>query len=262
MTMLNCRRTWVAPCLRIVLAEVSAAAFLALDRRSRDRLGDRSAGSRRSDRRVPAGVVLAVAVDHRLRRRGALQSPASARLPRSISSSGRTMPTSCLHHVLQVVLHLNGFFARSIRGRTALSALRALPGPAASSTRAGAVLLRELARRTRRRACRSTSRSDSELPPSRFAPCMPAAHSPAAKRPGTVDICVSRVDADAAHDVVRRRPDLHRLVRDVELGELLELVIHARAACFLMWSSAFGSFVFDPRDVEEHAAVRTNRGRP
>ena len=36
-----------------------------------------------------------------------------------------------------------------------------------------------------------TSRSDSELPPSRFAPCMPPAHSPAAKRPGTVDAAVS-----------------------------------------------------------------------
>ena len=37
----------------------------------------------------------------------------------------------------------------------------------------------------------NTSRSDSELPPSRFAPCSPAAHSPHANRPGTVDICVS-----------------------------------------------------------------------
>ena len=33
-----------------------------------------------------------------------------------------------------------------------------------------------------------TSRSERELPPSRFAPCRPAAHSPAAKRPGTSDI--------------------------------------------------------------------------
>jgi len=37
----------------------------------------------------------------------------------------------------------------------------------------------------------NTSRSDSELPPSRFAPLMPAAHSPAANRPCTLDICVS-----------------------------------------------------------------------
>ena len=36
-----------------------------------------------------------------------------------------------------------------------------------------------------------TTRSDSELPPSRFAPCRPAAASPAAKSPGTVDICES-----------------------------------------------------------------------
>jgi hypothetical protein len=37
----------------------------------------------------------------------------------------------------------------------------------------------------------NTSRSDSELPPSRFDPCMPPATSPAAYRPGTVDSPVS-----------------------------------------------------------------------
>ncbi len=36
-----------------------------------------------------------------------------------------------------------------------------------------------------------TRRSESELPPRRFAPWRPAAHSPAAKRPGVVVICVS-----------------------------------------------------------------------
>src|SRR3712207_9254051 len=34
-------------------------------------------------------------------------------------------------------------------------------------------------------------RSDSELPPRRLAPLIPAAHSPAANSPGIVDICVS-----------------------------------------------------------------------
>src|SRR5690606_16512052 len=37
-----------------------------------------------------------------------------------------------------------------------------------------------------------------------------------------------RVHADAAHEVVQRRPDLHRLAGDVHLGELLELVVHTR----------------------------------
>ena len=36
-----------------------------------------------------------------------------------------------------------------------------------------------------------TKRSESELPPSRFAPLIPAAHSPAANKPGTRDISVS-----------------------------------------------------------------------
>jgi hypothetical protein len=36
-----------------------------------------------------------------------------------------------------------------------------------------------------------TSRSPRELPPSRFDPCMPAAHSPAANRPGRVAAAVS-----------------------------------------------------------------------
>ena len=36
-----------------------------------------------------------------------------------------------------------------------------------------------------------TIRSDSEFPPKRFAPFIPAAHSPAAKSPGTVEACVS-----------------------------------------------------------------------
>ena len=37
----------------------------------------------------------------------------------------------------------------------------------------------------------NTSRSESELPPRRFAPCSPAATSPAAKRPGTDELAVS-----------------------------------------------------------------------
>ena len=58
------------------------------------------------------------------------------------------------------------------------------------------------------------------------------------------------VDLDATHDVVARGADLHRLGRDVDVGQLLELVVHRRQP---------------PRDllgrqsrghVEEDAAVR------
>ena len=36
------------------------------------------------------------------------------------------------------------------------------------------------------------------------------------------------VDLDAAHDVVAGRADLHRLLGDVDVGQLLELVVHRR----------------------------------
>src|SRR4026209_1557288 len=73
------------------------------------------------------------------------------------------------------------------------------------------------------------SRSESELPPSRFAPCIPPATSPAATRPGRDQPWAGRcpglgVDPDAAHDVVGRRPDLHGSRRDVDVGQLLELL--------------------------------------
>jgi hypothetical protein len=54
---------------------------------------------------------------------------------------------------------------------------------------------------------------------------------------------------------VRGRADLHRLARDVDVGELLELVIHARQLA-LDVRGGVREFFLDPRDVEEHAAVR------
>src|SRR5690606_35939552 len=63
------------------------------------------------------------------------------------------------------------------------------------------------------------------------------------------------IDADAAHDVVRGRADLHRLLGDVDAGELLELVIHARK---LLPDAFCGvrKLLLDPGDVEEDASVR------
>ena len=59
-----------------------------------------------------------------------------------------------------------------------------------------------------------------------------------------------RVDADAAHRVVRGRPDLHRLLRDVDVAELLELVVHRRELALDVLGAAARV------DVEEDAAVR------
>ena len=65
------------------------------------------------------------------------------------------------------------------------------------------------------------------MPPSRFEPCMPPENSPAANRPGTWPRGVG-IDLDPAHHVVAGRADLHRLLGDVDVGQLLELVVHRR----------------------------------
>src|SRR5438094_9118163 len=61
----------------------------------------------------------------------------------------------------------------------------------------------------------------------------------------------------AAHDVMRCRPDSHRLVGDMNIGELFKLMIHARQFPL----NVFGGirhFLFNPRDIEKHTAVRTS----
>ncbi len=63
------------------------------------------------------------------------------------------------------------------------------------------------------------------------------------------------IHLNAAHDVVRGGPDFHRLLRDVEVGQLLELVIHA-GQLFLDVLDRAGNLFLDPGDVEEHAAMR------
>ena len=63
------------------------------------------------------------------------------------------------------------------------------------------------------------------------------------------------IHANPAHDVVRGRADFHRLLRDVEVGELLELVVHARQLAPDV-RLGVGELFLDPGDVEEDAAVR------
>ena len=76
----------------------------------------------------------------------------------------------------------------------------------------------------------NTSRSDSELPPSRLAPCIPPEHLAGGEQPGTRRGAGVGVDLDAAHHVVAGRADLHRLLGDVDPGQLHELVVHRRQA--------------------------------
>ena len=52
-----------------------------------------------------------------------------------------------------------------------------------------------------------------------------------------------------------RRSNFHALGRDIHARELFELVIHARQFA-LNVRCGIWNFLFDPRDVEEDAAVR------
>src|SRR5690349_22958524 len=74
------------------------------------------------------------------------------------------------------------------------------------------------------------------------------------KQSGNVRHLRIRIHADAAHHVMRGWPDLHRLYRDVNVGELLELVIHAGKFLFDVLGSVRNA-ILDPRDVKEHTTV-------
>ena len=62
------------------------------------------------------------------------------------------------------------------------------------------------------------------------------------------------VDAIAALDVVGGWADLHGFPGDVDVGQLFELVVHARQLA-LDVARRVGDLLLDPRDIEEHAAV-------
>ena len=110
-TMLNLPKP--ASLLGIVVAEVAAAALLALERRARDGLGDRQQVVQ-VQRGVPAGVVLAVARD---RRRFAARFSKLAESPQGLLHFlfARTMPTRSCIIVLQVLLDLVRPLGRSAR---------------------------------------------------------------------------------------------------------------------------------------------------
>ena len=61
---------------------------------------------------------------------------------------------------------------------------------------------------------------------------------------------------NSTHGVVRRRSDFHRLLGNVDVGQLLELVIHARQFTLNVFGRVRKLF-FDPRDIEIHTAVRS-----
>ncbi len=62
------------------------------------------------------------------------------------------------------------------------------------------------------------------------------------------------IDADASHDVVRSWADFHRLMSDIDVGKLFELMIHARKFSPYMLGGVW-KFFFYPGDVEINSPV-------
>ena len=172
----------------IVLAEVAAAALLALDRRARDRLRHVEQVAQ-VEARVPAGVELAVAGDADARRALVEARPASPSAS-CISLSVRTMPTSACIVSCRSAAPCRGSRRRR-RARTA-RATPASPRSTARRRRAARPLARAQPAAYSPARLPNTIRSDSELPPRRLAPLMPDAHSPAANRPGNRSTSASR----------------------------------------------------------------------
>src|SRR4051794_30344334 len=76
------------------------------------------------------------------------------------------------------------------------------------------------------------------------------------EKPGHIRHLSIAIDAHAAHRIVRGGTDFHWYLRDVDIGELLELVVHAGQLAFDVLAR-IRNFFFDPRDVEEHATMWT-----
>ena len=136
------------------------------------------------DRQMPAGIEQPRAFDaHPFRARLQLVE-LGERLAQIFVGTENSDQT--LHRVLQIVVNRVGILAAGPFKRRQRLAL-------------GLLDLRGIDRRRRRLASRTraaasparrpnTSKSESELPPSRFAPCKPPAASPAANSPGT-EVC-------------------------------------------------------------------------
>ncbi len=159
-----------------------------------------------------------------------------------------------LHHVLQIVLHLVRPFASlslSFEGRERVLRHR---GDARLVDSAGAVPACEL-----RRMVAGPLAEHQQVGERVATEAVGAVQSRRAlarrEQPGQRRHLRIGVHADPAHDVVRGRADLHRLLGDIDAGELLELVVHAREL-LLDVLLRIGEPRLDPRDVEEYAPVR------
>ena len=210
----------------IVDPAVGAAALRALVRAAGDGLGHDQHVAQLVDE-APAGVVARGRPSPGSRPAG-VQVRRAGRSPRRRSASVAEDPDERLHRRAELLVQPVGILAVGPRSNGAASSVGGRPDLDRVDVRARRPASPRRPPRRPRSRWPKTSRSDSELPPSRFAPCSPAATSPAAYRPGPGRRARLGVDPDPAHHVVRRRPDLHRTGRDVDVGQLLELLVHRR----------------------------------
>ena len=236
---------------REVLAELRPPALLALDGGRRDGFGDGQQVAE-VDRGVPAVVVFAVAADP-----GAPRARPQALEPVERLAHLRLAAHDAdqvLHHVLQVVLDRVRVLAGWRRDRTAPA-----PRRVAASTCCWSMRRRLMARRELRGVLAGALAEHEQVRQRVATQAVGAveaggglAGGKQARHRGHLRVAVH---ANPAHRVVRRRPDLHRLLGDVEVGQLLELVVHARQLPLDVLGGV-RELLLDPRDVEEHAAVR------
>ena len=93
------------------------------------------------------------------------------------------------------------------------------------------------------------------IPAQAIGAVQPSGAFPGGEQSGHVRHLRVGVDADAAHDVVGRRADFHRFLGDVQIGQLLELVVHAREL-LLDVLPGVRDMLLDPGDIEKDAAMR------
>ena len=61
---------------------------------------------------------------------------------------------------------------------------------------------------------------------------------------------------NSAHGVMCGRPDFHRLLSDIDIGQLFELMIHARQFSLYI-VGRIRQLLLDPGNVQVNATVRT-----
>ena len=185
--------------LRIVVAEMRAAAFLALQGRERDGFGNREQIVQ-IERGVPAGIVFAIAADaHFAGALFQLRDPFQRALQLILAADDAHQ---ILHQVLQIVLHLIRAFPLPLEGLERLAA--PLHPPARWSMLPGSVIFREL----RRKLARALA-EDHQIGQRIAAQPIRAMQSRAAFSGGEQAVHVRHlrigIHANAAHHIVRRR---------------------------------------------------------